>query len=217
MERNDAFYIHRGFMCDLASQSKAIEFLLTSVAEFNQNRLNAEQIAEQLTPDYIKEQRNLPKKTRIFENIPDALIEADLTADHMWHAEAIYSGTLFVVLSSWIQTFGKKLGLSQSQWLDTGNDVNSQKLSKVIWASANNFRHFEEWHTITGHSQPSIDVLSSIGIIGPWNRNVTCEVLGIVAFADREDVWSKMHAVANELFFKATGMHWSNPRAIYEA
>jgi len=211
MDHNDAFFIHRGFMCDLASQSKAIEFLLSAVGDFGSQRTEALQTVEELTPDEIKSDRNAPKRTKIFKNPPDELIHAAMTADHMWHAEAIYSGTLFVVLSSWIQTFGKKLGLTQNQWLETGETIAGRRISRIIWAAANNFRHFEEWTNVNDRNRSSIDVLQDVGVVAPWDRNVTGEVLKIVNFPDQENVWNRMHVVANELFHQATGRTWSLP------
>lgn len=211
MNYNDAFYIHRGFMCDLSSQSKAINLLLSSVSDFEIEQAAAKEKAENLTPDYIKEQRTLEKKTAVFNDIPDELIEANIKADQYWHAEKIYAGTLFVVLSSWIQTFGKRIGLTQSQWLDTGETIRNQKLSKVIWAAANNFRHYEEWRIETPKSKLSTDVLAGIGLQSPWDRNLSSEVLDIVLFADSEDVWKKMHVIANELFLMSTGQNWRLP------
>lgn len=127
-------------------------------------------------------------------NILESLKQARIAE----HAQNIYAGSLFLVLSGWIKTLQDKLNVSSPY--EAGEAVNETKLAKLIWATANNFRHYEEWKRPNSQAKENIAILNAAGIYGK-NLDFICasQVLQIIGAKTYEQLERKVLAIGDDL------------------
>jgi hypothetical protein len=120
------------------------------------------------------------------------------------HSRGIYAGALFLVLNNWIHSLGVQLGLQQQEdRLSMGEPIGKTQLSRLIWAAANNFRHYAEWGSLTTQAQKSITVLQEAGVTGLMSENRAADVLNIIGAKDYKNLEAKIYAIGRELKKKA--------------
>ena len=119
------------------------------------------------------------------------------------HSRGIYGGSLFLVLNNWRQSLGVQLDLDREDRLSVGELIGQTQLSRLIWAAANNFRHYAEWENPTTLAQNSITVLQAAGVTGQMSKNRAADVLHIIGAKDYENLEAKIYAIGQELKKKA--------------
>ena len=127
----------------------------------------------------------------------DEIMENAVGWESIQHMEAeareIYAGCLFVVLNDWIQSLGKTLSIKSGERLSTGPLIGNVELAGLIWAAANNFRHYSEWKrnsAIDKRAKQSIDVLGSAGILNAQSQScasVALDLIGVGSYTELED------------------------------
>lgn len=201
------------FIIELCNQSEGIVALLKAIDSFEEGHAQSSLDVAKFTPaDWHG------KKFHRSDEIPENLIQAQISEERLHESKGIYAGALFVALSSWIQSVGKRLELDQTIWLATGEQILGEPLARIIWAAANNFRHYDEWHTVTGRNQPSINVLRNIGLSGPpWNSNRASEILDLISLPRDFDklLNTKLAPIAHEMFYRSTGKAFWIPAFTY--
>ena len=206
MEYDQAHGIFFGHILNLCGQSKAISNLLQAFDEFEVGIEDSRSKIEKLSPPEWRESRGART------DLPSELIQAQVDEGYLREARAIYAGALFVTLSSWIKSVGTRLELSPEDYLDCGKKVCGIHSARIIWAGANNFRHYDEWHPTanSGLALRSIAPLQSIGITAPWNRIVSSDALQILNIPrDFNDLLNKELApIGHEIFAKSTGRNF---------
>jgi len=120
------------------------------------------------------------------------------------YSRDIYAASLFLVLNNWIQSLGVQLGINnQEERLNVGENIRNAKLSKLIWATANNFRHYNEWSSPTNQAQRSIVVLLDAGITPPMNIILAAKVLYVIGVKTYEELEKKIVVIGEGLKDKA--------------
>lgn len=146
-------------------------FRVSAATEFDK-RVYAERLHHAM-PSELGENWSIPK-------IASELVDAESAANAESTFQGVAAGTIFLVASSFVQTLGSRLGLNQNHWLETGVEINGVRLGRIVWASANNFRHYEEWSSVNTRNSPSISVLQNLGFTEPWTENKCAAILNLI-------------------------------------
>lgn len=120
-------------------------------------------------------------------------------------AREIYAGCLFVVLNNWIQSLGEDLGIKSGERLSAGPLIGNVELARLIWAAANNFRHYSEWQrtrTPEYRAKKSIDALRAAGILEPQNESCASVALQLIGVTNYGQLEEKVIDVGKELAAK---------------
>lgn len=121
------------------------------------------------------------------------------------HARDIYAGSLFLVLVRWIKTLQDTLKIPKENYYEAGESIGGARLAKVIWATANNFRHYEEWKDPNDQAKKNIKILNDAGIRGT-NLDFVCaiQVLQIINVKTHKELERKVFVVGDDLLQLAT-------------
>ncbi len=171
----------------LSLQRPALENLFEETQRSSELHFYAGQFAKEL---HLVD----PKVVRISEN---EIIENKIGWERIQHIEAqgreIYAGCLFIVLNNWIQSLGHALGIRFRERINVGPMIGNVELTGLIWAAANNFRHYSEWKrnsAIDKRAKQSIDVLGSAGILNAQSQScasVALDLIGVGSYTELED------------------------------
>jgi hypothetical protein len=123
------------------------------------------------------------------------------------YSQQIYAGSMFLVLDRWIRSLALDLALpTKEDRLDAGEWINGARLSRLIWATANNFRHYKEWKD-DPRAKEAIDVLKAAGIRGTVLDDLyAADVLILIRPKSYEDVEGQIHRIGEELTAKAAAL-----------
>lgn len=139
----------------------------------------------------------------------DEIMENAIGWESIQHMEAeareIYAGCLFVVLNDWIQSLGKTLGIKSGERLSAGPLIGNVELARLIWAAANNFKHYSEWQRTRApeyRAKKSIDALRAAGILEPQNGLCTSVALQLIGVDNYGQLEEKVIDVGKELAAK---------------
>jgi hypothetical protein len=117
-----------------------------------------------------------------------------------------YSGCLMIVLSGGLLRLKDDLGATANEWKTTGPLFNSRSVGSIVVASANGFRHADEWaktQSPTKKQRASQDVLN--GVLGscPLTEGKSpgrcAEVLQLLSSGEFETLASNIFAFAHNI------------------
>ena len=144
----------------------------------------------------IEESSNRPRLGDWSEDIVEAFHESAVNA----YAQQIYAGCLFLILDRWIRSLATDLGLQKEDRLDAGELVGKTPLSRLVWATANNFRHYKEWKQKPRDSELSVQALNAAGLYGDILDDIyAADVLRIISPLNYDDLEQKILKIATEL------------------
>jgi len=117
-------------------------------------------------------------------------------------AQEIYAGSMFLVLDQWIKALGRGLGIQRHN-RSFGEKIGSSPLAELIWATANNFRHFEEWSDPNESAMRNIRVLDGAGIHNVRDFNVSPYVLRALEVSKYQQLEAKLCDIGKDMLAQA--------------
>jgi hypothetical protein len=147
---------------------------------------------------------------------PGYFDSADEIAAHELGATT-YAGTVVLVLAGLLQTFQDGIGASRDDWDRSEPLIGGRSIGAILDASANNFRHNEEWLKDRAHPMGrqlvSIQVLADAfgeqiapdGANHSLCRNVCPETLQLLSDGSFDVLSEKFFAFANSMVKRRTG------------
>lgn len=148
----------------------------------------------------IEKSNQRPRLGDWSKDIVQAFHESAVTA----YASQIYAGCLFLVLDRWIQSLARDFELNVEERLDAGELIGKAPLSRLIWATANNFRHYKEWNQKNTNSQSSMQALNKAGIPDDYLKDICAmDVLILIKPTTYANLEEKVLDIADKLRAKS--------------
>jgi hypothetical protein len=123
----------------------------------------------------------------------------------MDRAQEIYAASIFLVLDQWIKALKKRLGLERDK-TEFGEQIGRARLAPLIWATANNFRHYDEWVEPSKTAMVSISILDAAGIHNVRDWNVSPFVLQVLQIDTYEELEAKVQGIGQDMLNRALGL-----------
>lgn len=133
------------------------------------------------------------------------LLEVMERAATLDRTQEIYAASIFLVLDQWIKGLKKRLGLERDK-VEFGEQIGRARLVPLIWATANNFRHYDEWAEPSKKAMISIGILDAAGIHDFRDSNISPLVLQVLRVNTYEELEAKVHGVGQEMLNRALGL-----------
>jgi len=174
-----------------------------------------------LTALFYSAYESIEKKSNapLLGDSSSTVIEALNEANVLEYSQQIYAGSLFLVCDRWIRSLAMELGLKDREVrLNAGEVVQNTRLSKLIWAIGNNFRHYFEWaknwerlETLAKQNEytelqgtekegvESIRALWNAGVKGYLGELCGAQTLQVIACQDYEEFEAKLHDIGKGL------------------
>jgi hypothetical protein len=123
-----------------------------------------------------------------------------------------YSGTIVVVLQALLRRAWSDLSAKEELWNKSGQLIAGRSFGEIVEASANNFKHNDEWaitNPFCKRQQKSVDVIADVFGLHQVKekrvlaRNVCPEVLDAVCGADFEMLNRRLFEFANDMVDRA--------------
>jgi hypothetical protein len=117
-------------------------------------------------------------------------------------AQEIYAASIFLVLDQWIKALGKSL-FPRGDNRGFGEEIGKVRLTELIRATANNFRHHDEWAIPNKRAMENIDVLTAAGFHNCRDAIVAPYVLQILQVHTYEELEAKVHRIGHDMAAQA--------------
>lgn len=137
-----------------------------------------------------------------YHELNDRVAAFDLTSE-------AYAGSVVLVLSGLLLAFKDDMDASREDWEAAGPLIGGCSVGAVVAASANNFRHYDEWiktRPPTQQQAVSIRVLTSAFgkpiadvAAGRFSLNVTPETVDLLSQGEFETLSTQLFDFANDL------------------
>ena len=132
------------------------------------------------------------------------LLEVMEWAATLNQAQEIYAASIFLVLDQWIKGLRKRLGLERDK-TEFGEQIGRARLASLIWATANNFRHYDEWTEPSKTAMISINILDAAGIHNVRDWNISPLVLQVLEVDTYEELEAKVCGIGQDMLKRALG------------
>lgn len=117
-------------------------------------------------------------------------------------AKEIYASSIFLVLDQWIKALGKKLRPRNTD-RGFGEEIGGTSLTKLIRATANNFRHHGGWDKPNERASADIRILSDAGILNFGDSIVAPYVLKMLHVRTYEELEGKLRDIGQDMLAHA--------------
>ena len=119
-------------------------------------------------------------------------------------AQEIYAASIFLVLDQWIKALSKSLGIDEHQ-REFGEQIGRARLALLIWATANNFRHYGEWAEPNKLAKVNIKILDAAGVHNVQDSIVSPQVLQVIQVRTYEELEAKVEGIGKDMLARAFG------------
>src|SRR6266487_2268680 len=113
-------------------------------------------------------------------------------------AQEIYAASIFLVLDQWIKTLSKSLGIDERH-RDFGEQIGRARLAPLIRATANNFRHHDEWREPSKAAKANIELLDAAGVHNVQDTIVSPQVLQVLQVRTYEELEAKVEGIGKDM------------------
>ena len=119
--------------------------------------------------------------------------------DALKEGQKTYAGAIFLVLSRIVQDSAYEAKGSRGSAFRAGKAFGSVTLAQILWAAANNFRHYQTWPR-DPKAVDSITMLKAIGIDCSQSENVCKEVLEKLGCATYEELKELVKSALDDIW-----------------
>jgi hypothetical protein len=117
-------------------------------------------------------------------------------------AQEIYAASIFLVLDQWIKALRKRLDLEKDK-TEFGEQIAGARLAPLIWATANNFRHYDQWANPNELAKINIRILEAAGIHDFRDTNIAPFVLQVLQVKTYEQLEAKVSGIGQDMLNRA--------------